>query len=100
MEPFKKIDAKNIEIKSADVRRFIEQMVEFHASRIEKDKINSSLDVVNDFLRIMEPLRDDMDYWINFFSEWKIKLNEEFAKTHKIEGSQVGLFDDVEENSL
>jgi len=48
----------------------------------------------------MEPLRDDMDYWINFFSEWKIKLNEDFAKSHKIEGSQVGFFDDVEENSL
>ena len=100
MEPFKKIDAKDIDIKSTDVRRFIQQMVEFHASRIDKDKIVSSLDIVNDFLRIMEPLRNDMDYWINFFTDWKTKLNEHYAKINKVEGGQVSFFDVDDEKSL
>ena len=96
MEPFIKIDAKDIEFKSEDVHKFISQMVEFHASRIDKEKINSSLDVVNDFLRIMETLRDEMDYWINFFTRKKEELNIYFNKINEVDGTQVSFFDESE----
>lgn len=99
MEPFDKIDAKDIKLKSKDIKEFIQQLVNFTGSRIEKDKINSSLDVVNDFLRIMEPLHDEMKYWIDFFNEQKIKLTKYNAKINKLEGYQVS-FDDTDENSL
>ena len=62
----------------------------------DKEKINSSLDVVNDFLRIMEPLRDEMDYWINFFTRKKEELNIYFNKINEVDGTQVSFFDESE----
>jgi len=88
MEPFEKINAEDIKLKSADIQEYIEQMVDFHASRIDKSKPNATLDIINDFLRIMQPIKDDLDYWIEFFLERK----EDFIK--KKGNTQVGFFDD------
>ena len=88
MEPFEKINAEDIKLKSADIQEYIEQMVNFHASRIDKSKPNATMDIINDFLRIMQPIKDDLDFWIGFFLERKIFL------TKKEEKTQVGFFDD------
>ena len=88
MEPFEKINAEDIKLKSADIQEYIEQMVNFHASRIDKSKPNATMDIINDFLRIMQPIKDDLDFWIGFFLERKKFL------TKKEEKTQVGFFDD------
>ena len=94
MSPFEKINAEDIKLKSADVYEYIEQMVDFHASRIDKTKPNATADIINDFLRIMRPLKDELDYWIEFFDEKKAKMNEP-----EVEDNQI-TFLDIEENSL
>lgn len=69
-------------------------MVDFHGSRLDKSKPNATLDIINDFIRIMEPLKDEIEYWLEFFIDRKESINAKSEVNNQVNFFDNGLTND------